>query len=81
VCPQQTISHHFLQVVVDSIGNPGHYRKSRNELVELMAVHEEYIGSAALNDDFIRTGHSEQMGDDFRGAVVIAVNPNDFDLI
>jgi hypothetical protein len=71
----------LLQVIVNAVGKPGQDRVARDKLIETMAVQEEDPGFTTLNDNLIGTGHAKQMGNDLGRAIVVAVNPGDFNLV
>ena len=71
----------FLQEPVNSIGNPGENGVIVDEVIELMAVDDQYLFMARAEDEFLDDLHAQEVRDDIGRAVVIAGDPDDLDFV
>ena len=70
-----------LQDAIDLVGDPRHPRVGLDELVEDVAVEDQDLLPARLEDVLVLDDDAQEMGDDLGRAIVIASEPNDLDLI
>lgn len=70
-----------LQEAIDDVAQPGQPRMAVDEIVENVPMKDQNALVACFEDELVLDGDTEQMGDDLGGAVVVAGEPNDFDVI
>ena len=71
----------LLEDPVGDVGEPGENGVVVDEVVVLMTVDDEDFFRAGLEDEFLLDAYTQEMGDDFGGAVVVACDPDDFDFV
>src|SRR5262249_22588117 len=70
-----------LEEAVGDVSHPGQEGEVLDETIEEMAMQEEDALGSAFEDILILDGDAEEVGNDLSGAVVVAGEPDDLDVI
>jgi hypothetical protein len=71
----------LLEEPVGGIGNPGEKGVVGDEVIKLVAVDDEDFAGAGAEDEFLDDGNAEKVGDNVRGAVVVAGDPDEIEFV